>query len=127
MNLTEKDLEFLERRLLEERARALAAIDRLRQVPDDDPGMETRFPLHLADMDPTAATREAEHLIAGQQDSLLRRIDRALELLRTSPDEYGTCEACGGAIEPARLELLPWTRLCIACGRGAESPIAPVR
>ncbi len=35
----------------------------------------------------------------------LRRIDEG---------DYGTCLDCGRAIEPARLEAVPWTRYCRA-------------
>lgn len=48
---------------------------------------------------------------AGIQENLeleLQRVKRALE--RLDSGTYGQCEACGGAIEPKRLEVLPENR-----------------
>jgi DnaK suppressor protein len=44
---------------------------------------------------------------------LLRAIDEALMRLRMGT--FGTCESCGGTISKARLEAVPWTRLCREC------------
>jgi DnaK suppressor protein len=38
----------------------------------------------------------------------------ALALQRLEDGTYGRCEACGVAIEPARLEAMPATRFCIS-------------
>ncbi|WP_336921689.1 TraR/DksA family transcriptional regulator [Aquipuribacter sp. SD81] len=35
--------------------------------------------------------------------------------------ERGTCEECGGVIDPERLEARPQARTCIACARAASS------
>ena len=43
--------------------------------------------------------------------SNLRDVDRALS--RIEDGTYGTCERCGAAIAPERLEALPWAVLCI--------------
>jgi RNA polymerase-binding transcription factor len=42
-----------------------------------------------------------------------KAVDLALKLLRNG--EYGTCRECGEAINPKRLEAIPWTTLCVAC------------
>jgi RNA polymerase-binding transcription factor len=44
---------------------------------------------------------------------LLRAIKDALA--RISQDRFGICEVCGHAISKARLQAVPWTRLCKAC------------
>jgi DnaK suppressor protein len=38
-------------------------------------------------------------------------------LSRIEQGTYGVCERCGQAIQSERLEVLPDTRLCIACAR----------
>ena len=49
-----------------------------------------------------------------QTDSkLLRAIEEAI--LRIDSGTYGTCMECEGDIAPARLEAVPWTRVCIDC------------
>jgi DnaK suppressor protein len=44
---------------------------------------------------------------------LLREIDEALN--RIYEGTYGTCEECGEEIDPRRLEVMPYARLCVAC------------
>jgi DnaK suppressor protein len=41
-------------------------------------------------------------------------------LLRLKLGRYGTCENCGVAIEPTRLQALPWARFCLACAARQE-------
>ena len=36
-------------------------------------------------------------------------------LYRMEQGSYGICRDCGDPIAPARLEAIPWTRVCIAC------------
>lgn len=44
---------------------------------------------------------------------LLKAIDNAL--IRIENKTFGTCQECGKPIAKARLESVPWTRLCIKC------------
>ena len=44
---------------------------------------------------------------------ILQAIEEAL--YRMEKGTYGTCRDCGESIAPARLEAIPWTRVCIAC------------
>jgi DnaK suppressor protein len=43
----------------------------------------------------------------------VREIDEALERIRDGT--FGVCEQCGKAIPAARLEAIPYARLCVAC------------
>jgi len=36
-------------------------------------------------------------------------------LVRMEKGAYGICRDCGDPIAPARLEAIPWTRVCIEC------------
>lgn len=49
----------------------------------------------------------------------LNQIERAL--LRLKQGTYGLCEGCGCKIPVARLNVLPYSTLCITCQREAES------
>ena len=51
---------------------------------------------------------------ANTQD-LLRKAENALE--RLDKGEYGICESCGTAIPVARLEVLPYTTVCVECAQ----------
>ncbi len=70
-------------------------------------------PLHLGDMgtdeflyDMNATLLENEQYIVAEAREALGRLDRG---------EYGTCESCGKAIAPARLEAIPFARFCVTC------------
>jgi DnaK suppressor protein len=44
---------------------------------------------------------------------ILQAIEEALA--RLEKGTYGTCRDCGEPISPARLNAIPWTRVCITC------------
>ena len=44
---------------------------------------------------------------------ILQAIEEAL--YRMERGTYGICRDCGDPIAPARLEAIPWTRVCISC------------
>jgi RNA polymerase-binding transcription factor len=44
---------------------------------------------------------------------ILQAIEEAL--YRLEKGIYGICRDCGDPIAPARLEAIPWTRVCISC------------
>jgi len=55
------------------------------------------------------------------RDALIQRLKmlaRAEEKIREGT--YGLCEACGKAIPPARLQILPEALLCVRCAEQAE-------
>ncbi|MBL8775309.1 MAG: TraR/DksA C4-type zinc finger protein [Acidimicrobiales bacterium] len=67
--------------------------------------------------DPEGATIAYERAqVASLLESARRRLDEldaAIE--RIEAGTYGRCDECGGAIAPARLEVLPATPWCVAC------------
>ncbi len=44
---------------------------------------------------------------------ILQAIEEALA--RIDKGTYGACRDCGEPISPARLNAIPWTRVCITC------------
>jgi len=66
-------------------------------------------------MDQASADVEAELQIRLHQTDLrlARAIEEALE--RIKQRTYGICEACRHRIPKARLNAVPWTRLCREC------------
>jgi len=50
---------------------------------------------------------------------LVRAIEDALA--RITQDRFGVCETCGSPITKARLEAVPWTRLCRDCKEREQS------
>jgi len=66
-------------------------------------------------VDHAAAALEADVQVRLREtdSKLLRAIDDALG--RIERKTFGRCEACGNPISNARLEAVPWSRLCREC------------
>jgi DnaK suppressor protein len=47
----------------------------------------------------------------------LSEVELSLRLLESG--QYGMCGSCGDEIPTARLQALPWTRICVVCAGGA--------
>jgi len=62
------------------------------------------------------------HIRLHQHDAHLSRAIEAA-LARIAQDRFGVCEKCGSPISKARLEAVPWTRLCRDC-KESEPPDA---
>ncbi len=58
---------------------------------------------------------EKELSVDANTEDLLRKAEKALE--RLNEGSYGVCESCGTAIPIARLEVLPYTTVCVECAQ----------
>lgn len=58
---------------------------------------------------------EKELSVDANTEDLLRKAENALE--RLEQGAYGICESCATAIPVARLEVLPYTTLCVECAQ----------
>lgn len=79
----------------------------------------------------TDVERESEE--RGQAETMIRLLDRLDErakreieaidraLLRIETGSYGRCERCGKDIPVARLQAVPTTTTCLACGEAGEA------
>jgi RNA polymerase-binding protein DksA len=118
----ELDIDHFRARLQEERARVIEAIQNLRgESPvslEEETGEETTFDNHLADAATVTYHRELDYTLEGSEQTLLARIDRALE--RIEEGTFGRCERCGKEIAVERLEARPWAELDIDCQRELE-------
>jgi RNA polymerase-binding transcription factor DksA len=132
--LTAKERAHFEKRLLEERRRALKELNQLgetfgaSQTAAD--GDLTTYPFHMADQGTDTMEQEKNFLFASQEGRLLWNIDAALRRLYRSPDTFGRCESCGNTIAFERLDALPYAHYCIACKQREENsakarPAAP--
>jgi len=57
-------------------------------------------------------------LMLRHMQTKLRRIETAQK--RIAEKRYGICQECQCAIDPERLEMLPYTELCFSCQRQLE-------
>jgi len=109
----------LERSRGELRRRRAAILEAKRQAGVEHDG--------LLDAEHGQEPEEAAQAVQGLVDlERLSSVER-LELIRIEAamariDEggYGTCAVCGTAIEPRRLEALPWAVRCAACETARE-------
>jgi DnaK suppressor protein len=72
-----------------------------------DEGMDTY------DIASDARDREITLILNDREREKLQAIDEALG--RVDDGTYGICESCEGEIAEARLQALPFTRVCVSC------------
>lgn len=118
MSLTQKQLQKIEARLHEERARLLGQLQEFTgpEAAEDSQGQagdSSKFPTHAADLGTDVAREELEASIATRRSAEIAEIDAALERLATSPTTFGHDENSGEAIPFARLDIIPWARTTV--------------
>ncbi len=70
-------------------------------------------PADVADQAADAAQMHLQVHLHQTDSHLLRAIDEAMA--RIDRQAFGVCESCGRPISAARLDAVPWTRLCRDC------------
>jgi RNA polymerase-binding transcription factor DksA len=100
-SMTKDELEQLEKQLLRERERVIKALRILDDSvsPTSGDGDLTTYPLHLADEGTDTMEQEQSFLLLSE---------------------------CGKAVGFARLEIVPWARMCVDDQREFESRPVPV-
>ncbi len=78
-----------------------------------DAGREGEGAPDLGDRAVTTTSQEVLFQLSAEERDVLRLIDEALH--RIEDGSYGKCVHCGGPIQTARLEAVPWARHCIEC------------
>ena len=74
---------------------------------------------HSADSAEQAVERENDEVLGGiGQETQSAIADIRAALVRISDGTYGVCAACGKAINPDRLDVLPATPCCVTCATG---------
>lgn len=126
--LTKKQLAHLEKRLMDERARALRALGlwdemakRDRESGDSDLSAYTD---HMADQGTEAMEREKAAVFATKEGRYLYRLEEALRRLYNDAESFGKCHTCGSPVGFERLDALPHARYCIDCKLKEENEAA---
>ena len=101
------DLDY--RALLQDEQRQLRA--ELTELGFDDGRTGLDYDANFADTSQVTAERGEAEALAGKLKDALEEVHAAIG--RLDDGSYGTCEACGVAINPARLEAMPASRFCI--------------
>jgi DnaK suppressor protein len=115
--LAKSTLERFKKRLEEEKERLEELIaDYERELE------EARLTESSSDRSPDPGNAEASSMkleyakeLSIEQNTLdlLSKVNRALE--RVKAGTYGICESCGNAIPVERLDVLPYSTLCVEC------------
>jgi DnaK suppressor protein len=117
--LSKGERDRVERRLREERERALVVIAdfdaEFASSLSEASGELSAYRLHPADLGSDSMEREQRFLLASQESDRLYRIDRALSRLYDGDESFGKCGRCGKAISVERLALVPESELCADC------------
>ena len=116
MPLTTEQRRHLEKRLRDERARALQLLngivaDRSSSSEQEGAGDLSLMPLHPADLGTDTMDEELDESNATRVSRELTEIDAALQRLYTSPTQFGLCDD-GREIPFERLDIIPWARSC---------------
>jgi RNA polymerase-binding transcription factor DksA len=79
----------------------------------------------MADAGTDAMEREKAFLFASTEGRLLMEVNDALRRLYNGV--YGVCEMCDKPISRARLQAMPYVRMCVSCKEKEEKAgrIAP--
>jgi DnaK suppressor protein len=117
--LTDDQLRAIREELLSERADLVEQVQDLDAEADVNNWREGGFDDDPADAGSASFERETAQSLSNHARNLLTQIDDALR--RMDAGTYGRCERCGEAIESARLEALPYARLCLDCKRRDET------
>lgn len=83
----------------------------LSELGFDDGRTGLDYDANFADTSQVTAERGEAEALAGKLKESLEEVAAAIE--RLDQGTYGTCEVCGVALNPARLEAMPATRFCI--------------
>jgi DnaK suppressor protein len=106
--------------LLEERIEYQRQADDLKAEADSlaldrEPG-DVQFDEESGEGGTVAVDRERDLTLSAQALATIDEIDFAVEAI--DKKLYGACEHCGQPIPKARLRVLPYARLCVACKSG---------
>jgi len=111
----------LEARLKAERLRLVEQFDALKATrPQEDRREGSPFGKREEEATETA---DLENRLALEKRVLdqMAEVDNALD--KIVKGTFGRCESCGQVMDPARLEALPYAKLCVSCkGRPGRSP-----
>ena len=88
-------------------------------------GTAQGFGKRIGDGTTEAVGRLTEIGVGRSLESTLARTERALAKLEEG--SYGTCDACGGSVERARLQARPDSVLCLRCATAEQRPAPPRR
>jgi len=123
--MNKKQLAHFEKRLQDERARAMKELghygESFNATLQASDGDLSSYSFHMADQGTDAMEREKAFLMASKEGRFLWHLNQALQRLYQTPEKFGKCEQCGEDMSYERLDALPHARLCITCKEKEEN------
>lgn len=121
--MDEQKLTEIKQKLMALREKSLSEVsnlerDTLSRSLKDQSGDLSGYSLHIADAASDSYDREFKLSLASMEQNTLNDINAALDKLESG--EYGICEGCDHPIDEARLEAVPYARLCLRCKERQE-------
>ena len=113
--MDKKTLDTFKKRLEERQRELRQAVTRNTQ---DGREADSESAQDVADRAANSYTKEFLFSQSSNERQILNMVEGALGRIREG--SFGDCIACGEAINPKRLEAVPWTRHCIACQENLE-------
>jgi DnaK suppressor protein len=113
------DLHSFERILVDRRRTLLKDAQALEREEEAAADNNSRLSSHLAELGTDRSTHDVS---LGCMESItkeIQEIDAALQRLHEGT--FGLCETCGEKLSKARLDAIPYARLCIGCKRAEEA------
>src|ERR1041384_26939 len=114
--MNKKQLQHMEKRLLEERTRVMKELgfydESFSATLQNSDGDLSSYSFHMADQGTDAMEREKQFLMASKEGRYLWPLNEALQRLYSSPETFGRCHQCGNELDFERLDALPHARLC---------------
>ncbi|MFZ7120003.1 MAG: TraR/DksA C4-type zinc finger protein [Eubacteriaceae bacterium] len=117
---------YFKDKLLNEKKRLNDLIDNMKKnnIIDITSEMSTElshYDNHPADLGSEMNDRERGSAFKGNELSIINKIDNALHEINAGT--YGRCTNCGSNISVERLEIVPYTVLCVKCQNKINSEI----
>ncbi len=119
-----KDLDRFRKLLAEERKRVLEELDWVEKnyigkSRKESGGEVSSYSVHPADGASDSMEKEKAYMIGASSGEVLEDIDEALANI--DQGSYGKCGECGEDIPVARLEAVPYAKMCIKCKTKLEN------
>jgi len=113
--MNKRDKDRYRKKLLDKKKEIIAHMS---EFHNESRSIETGIAQDVGDKAESSYTKEFLLSLSDAQRERLKQIDEALKRLDTP--EYGLCESCGKSIAKKRLNIIPWTPLCISCQEKEE-------
>ena len=82
-------------------------------------GELSSLPSHMADLGSDTFEQDNTLRLMDNEEDVLAQIEQALE--RIEAGTYGKCTECEGRIPKMRLNVIPYTPVCVKCASDLES------